>query len=122
MPDRVRNAVVKVERKAQSLPTPLRQLGMGSTARDQGIGLDNSGRTTKPIVALTFDDGPDPVVTPAVLDLLAERRATATFFMLSERAEQYPEIARARGRRGPRGSPAWGEPRQLDSSWQPSGG
>jgi len=45
-------------------------------------------------VALTFDDGPDPEVTPRVLDLLAERGATATFFCIGRRAAAHPEIVR----------------------------
>lgn len=43
-------------------------------------------------VALTFDDGPDPEYTPAVLDILAEHGAHATFFVIGEQAERYPEI------------------------------
>jgi peptidoglycan/xylan/chitin deacetylase (PgdA/CDA1 family) len=37
-------------------------------------------------VALTFDDGPDPEITPAVLDVLARHRARATFFLLADHA------------------------------------
>ncbi|MEO7433120.1 MAG: polysaccharide deacetylase family protein [Dokdonella sp.] len=43
---------------------------------------------------LTFDDGPHPDITPALLDLLAEHGARATFFLLGENAERYPDIAR----------------------------
>jgi peptidoglycan/xylan/chitin deacetylase (PgdA/CDA1 family) len=45
-----------------------------------------------PGVALTFDDGPDPRGTPAVLDALARARAAATFFVLGERVEREPEL------------------------------
>lgn len=45
-------------------------------------------------VALTFDDGPDPVNTPKLLDLLREKGVKATFFVIGKRAEQYPEIVR----------------------------
>jgi peptidoglycan/xylan/chitin deacetylase (PgdA/CDA1 family) len=45
-------------------------------------------------VALTFDDGPDPVDTPKLLDLLREKGVKATFFVVGKRAEQYPEIVR----------------------------
>ena len=41
---------------------------------------------------LTFDDGPDPRGTPAVLDALATTRAIATFFVLGERAAAYPDL------------------------------
>jgi peptidoglycan-N-acetylglucosamine deacetylase len=45
-----------------------------------------------PRLALTFDDGPDPVVTPRLLDLLAEAGATATFFPIAPLAEQHGEV------------------------------
>lgn len=43
-------------------------------------------------LALTFDDGPDPAVTPAVLDALDDAGAIGTFFMRGDRAEQYPDL------------------------------
>lgn len=43
-------------------------------------------------VALTFDDGPDPVWTPRVLDVLENVGAGATFFVISSRAELYPAL------------------------------
>ena len=45
-------------------------------------------------IALTFDDGPDPRDTPKLLDLLQENGVKATFFVVGQRAEQYPEIVR----------------------------
>ncbi len=45
-------------------------------------------------VALTFDDGPDPEVTPQVLDILDRYQVRATFFCIGERAAAYPEICR----------------------------
>jgi peptidoglycan/xylan/chitin deacetylase (PgdA/CDA1 family) len=53
-------------------------------------------------VALTFDDGPDPDVTPRVLDLLDRHRARATFFCIGERVRACPEIAAEILRRGHR--------------------
>jgi len=47
---------------------------------------------TSPRVALTFDDGPDPEVTPKVLEMLSQAGARASFFCIGERASQYPEI------------------------------
>jgi peptidoglycan/xylan/chitin deacetylase (PgdA/CDA1 family) len=46
-------------------------------------------------VALTFDDGPDPLGTPAVLAALAELGWTATFFLLGSQVRQFPDVARA---------------------------
>ena len=45
-------------------------------------------------VAITFDDGPDPEITPRVLDLLDERRAAASFFCIGERAAAHPQLVR----------------------------
>jgi peptidoglycan-N-acetylglucosamine deacetylase len=45
-------------------------------------------------VALTFDDGPDVCFTPRILDILAEKRVTATFFVVGARAERHPELVR----------------------------
>ncbi|MFQ5922188.1 MAG: polysaccharide deacetylase family protein, partial [Anaerolineales bacterium] len=44
-----------------------------------------SVQTERPIVALTLDDGPDASTTPAILDLLQEHGARATFFVITER-------------------------------------
>jgi peptidoglycan/xylan/chitin deacetylase (PgdA/CDA1 family) len=43
-------------------------------------------------IALTFDDGPDPVWTPLVLDALARVHARATFFVVAPRARRYPSL------------------------------
>jgi peptidoglycan/xylan/chitin deacetylase (PgdA/CDA1 family) len=45
-------------------------------------------------VALSFDDGPDPEVTPAVLDALAQYGARATFFSIGRSLEAHPRLAR----------------------------
>jgi peptidoglycan/xylan/chitin deacetylase (PgdA/CDA1 family) len=45
-----------------------------------------------PALALTFDNGPDPVWTPRILDALAAARARATFFPIAPRAAQQPEL------------------------------
>ncbi len=46
-------------------------------------------------IALTIDDGPDPEVTPRVLDLLAAHRLKASFFLIGHRAERHPPLCRA---------------------------
>jgi peptidoglycan-N-acetylglucosamine deacetylase len=48
--------------------------------------------TTKPLAAITFDDGPDPAFTPRVLDALARHDAKATFFLVGRRARQQPDL------------------------------
>lgn len=51
-------------------------------------------------VALTFDDGPDPVSTPLFLDALDELLVRATFFVLGESVVRHPELVRETARRG----------------------
>ena len=45
-------------------------------------------------IALTFDDGPDPVWTPKVLDLLKAQKVKATFFVVGTEVAAHPELAR----------------------------
>jgi peptidoglycan-N-acetylglucosamine deacetylase len=45
-------------------------------------------------VVVTFDDGPDPDATPAVLDVLSRESAQAVFFLVGEQVEEHPELAR----------------------------
>ncbi|RMG16163.1 MAG: polysaccharide deacetylase family protein [Planctomycetota bacterium] len=52
------------------------------------------GRADGGRVALTYDDGPDPRATPALLELLAARGVRATFFCVGERAAAHPELVR----------------------------
>jgi peptidoglycan/xylan/chitin deacetylase (PgdA/CDA1 family) len=45
-------------------------------------------------VALTFDDGPNPDATPAILDALRARGVKATFFILGRHAERWPDLVK----------------------------
>ncbi|MEU5386202.1 bifunctional polysaccharide deacetylase/glycosyltransferase family 2 protein [Kitasatospora cineracea] len=62
--------------------------------------IDASGttpRTARPApgtVALTFDDGPDPVWTPKILDVLKQQGVHATFFVVGTQVADHPELAR----------------------------
>ena len=51
-------------------------------------------------LAITIDDGPDPRITPRVLDLLDEHKAKATFFCIGERVQRHAELAREIVHRG----------------------
>ncbi|MCX7805862.1 MAG: polysaccharide deacetylase family protein, partial [Planctomycetota bacterium] len=51
------------------------------------------GSGDRPVVALTFDDGPDPYATPELLDLLKREGVRAAFFFVGERVDAHPEIA-----------------------------
>ncbi len=51
------------------------------------------GATGKKL-AITFDDGPDPSYTPKILDILREHHVNATFFVVGDKAAQYPQIVK----------------------------
>lgn len=51
-------------------------------------------------LALTFDDGPNPAVTPALLDLLGRHDVRATFFLMGQRVRAFPSLAREIAARG----------------------
>ncbi|MDO4247135.1 MAG: polysaccharide deacetylase family protein, partial [Deinococcus sp.] len=56
------------------------------------LGLVHEGKRARREVALTFDDGPDPTTTPAVLDALREAGMQATFFVIAGQARAYPDL------------------------------
>ena len=58
------------------------------------------GSRDRRVIALTFDDGPDPARTPALLDTLAELGVPATFFVLGEHADAHPELCARIAREG----------------------
>ena len=49
-------------------------------------------RTHRPVVGLSFDDGPHPTFTLEVLEILQQHDAKATFFLIGERALRHPEV------------------------------
>jgi peptidoglycan-N-acetylglucosamine deacetylase len=58
-------------------------------------------RTNSPRkLAVTFDDGPNPSITPKLLDLLDKYRARASFFVIGAYAREYPELVREVAARG----------------------
>lgn len=59
----------------------------------QSVTVSNGSRSSK-YLALTFDDGPHPVHTPRLLDMLRERNVKATFYVLGPRVQSYPHIIR----------------------------
>lgn len=52
------------------------------------------GRGSSQSVAITFDDGVDPLMTPKVLEVLRRHDAKATFFIIGEKAHRHPEIVK----------------------------
>jgi len=82
------------------VPGPVRRVGwrgyyhVRDYARDNWLKTVVGCRTTRKIVALTFDDGPHPEYTPPILEILAKHGIKATFFMLGRNVAAYPETAR----------------------------
>src|SRR5690348_11881536 len=64
----------------------IRLIASGSTA------ITWTGSRDRATVALTVDDGPDPVYTPQILKVLAAEHVKATFFVVGNRVVKYPEI------------------------------
>lgn len=58
------------------------------------------GDLKKKEIALTFDDGPHPQYTPQLLAILAQAKVKATFFVIGEMADKYPELVLAEQRAG----------------------
>lgn len=72
--------------------------GAGTEASEKEV--YSSHDNTHNRIALTFDDGPHPVYTPIILDILREYGIHATFFMVGENAQEYPELVRRIQREG----------------------
>lgn len=82
----------------------------GRTARAAGVEREVAGassvrilwgaRTDARVVALTWDDGPSPEYTGAVLDALAAADARATFFVVGERVRRFPDLVRRQAAEG----------------------
>jgi peptidoglycan/xylan/chitin deacetylase (PgdA/CDA1 family) len=53
-----------------------------------------AGNPSSKQIAITFDDGPHPNFTPKILAILKQYNAKATFFVVGEKAEQYPDLIR----------------------------
>lgn len=67
--------------------------------------------TAQPLLALTFDDGPHPVLTPQLLDLLRARGIRATFFVIGRNAERHPALLQRMAAEGHEiGNHTWSHP------------
>ncbi|WP_251552578.1 polysaccharide deacetylase family protein [Neobacillus muris] len=60
----------------------------------------NDVSTSHKAVAITFDDGPNPMYTAQVLEIFQEAHGKATFFMIGEQVERYPEMAKTVAEQG----------------------
>lgn len=52
------------------------------------------GKTKEKVVVLTFDDGPDELMTPKVLDILKRYNIKATFFLVGSKVDKYPHVVK----------------------------
>ena len=77
-------------RLREELHLACRDLGLANPSPAEILVLPRPGQ-----VAVTFDDGPHPRITPWLLSVLAKRRVRATFFLVGQQAVQYPELVRA---------------------------
>ena len=75
-------------------------IGYAAGAHLLSLGSVRRGPRAARRLALTFDDGPDPVHTPKVLDLLHDAGARATFFVVGARAARAPDLVREMVARG----------------------
>jgi peptidoglycan-N-acetylglucosamine deacetylase len=98
-----RHAGAGHDRDAGAVP-PLPDAELG------GLSIEWRAATTSRTVALTFDDGPDPRWTPAILDLLAAAGARATFFCCGHAAARHPELVRRAAALGEVGNHSWSHP------------
>ncbi|MFM7313748.1 MAG: polysaccharide deacetylase family protein [Cyanobium sp.] len=65
-------------------------------------------------VVLSFDDGPNPLATPRILSVLRSRAVPATFFLIGERIERYPQLAQRIVREGHQiGNHSYSHPRMV---------
>lgn len=56
------------------------------------LGIGSWKRQYTPGVAITFDDGPDPDITPRILEILSRHQVRAVFFVVAEKAKRCPEL------------------------------
>ena len=77
-------------------PSPPELGQVWADAGDRSPDLATSGKLTTSggKIALTFDDGPDPRVTPSILDTLREHHIEATFFVVGRQVEKHPGLLR----------------------------
>jgi len=69
-------------------------------ARGLGCTFEAVAQDRRRVVYLTFDDGPDPSLTPRILDVLAVHHVQATFFVVGSNARRHPELLRRIVREG----------------------
>jgi peptidoglycan/xylan/chitin deacetylase (PgdA/CDA1 family) len=83
----------------------------GASANILGYRNYSSVHVDGPYIAITFDDGPSPTLTPRLLDILKEKGVKATFFVIGQNVAHSPDIvARASSEGHEIGSHSWSHP------------
>jgi peptidoglycan-N-acetylglucosamine deacetylase len=80
----------RISASAEALAEPMRK--DRAYFEQRGEIIWEVGSASEKLICLTFDDGPDPEQTPAILDLLRRYGAHATFFVTGIQAKQHPEL------------------------------
>ncbi len=79
---------------SSTLEPPKTDTAVAAKASSTPLGAYSQAHVDGPYIAMTFDDGPSPATTPRLLDLLKERNIKATFFLIGQNAERYPDLVR----------------------------
>jgi hypothetical protein len=89
-------------------PTPMASVAPSDAPQRASY---SSCRVDGPYIAMTFDDGPHPLLTPRLLDMLKARGIRATFFLIGQNAAEYPDIVRRIAAEGHEiGNHTWNHP------------
>lgn len=111
-------AAVALSRPDQAHARPVIRLPDDIAQRDAATVV--AVRTRSPVVAMTFDDGPHPRLTPILLDMLKARGLRATFYLIGNRVVTWPDIVRRIADEGHEiGNHSWTHPdlsRRSDAS------
>jgi peptidoglycan/xylan/chitin deacetylase (PgdA/CDA1 family) len=99
---------------ALAAPAVLRPAAAQEMARAPAVTMPDTitrVHTARPVVAMTFDDGPHPSLTPQLLDILAARGIRATFYVIGWRVARSPLLARRIAEEGHEiGNHTWSHP------------
>ena len=103
-------AAPKLATEQPAIGEPTRTPSVAPTDAPQKASY-SSCRVDGPYIAMTFDDGPHPVLTPRLLDMLKARGIKATFFLIGQNAAEYPDIVRRIAAEGHEiGNHTWNHP------------